>query len=86
MATITISEICPAGFELLQDSESFLDELNDREAIAIFGGKNNKIVYEPSVYETIVTNASDVNSVNTINTVTCVTQCVIEKKLKIKYK
>jgi hypothetical protein len=38
MANIKILELAPAGFELLQDSESFLDELNNRETSTVFGG------------------------------------------------
>lgn len=38
MASITISELRPAGSELFQDSESFLDELTDREMLGIAGG------------------------------------------------
>jgi hypothetical protein len=38
MASITISELRPAGSELFQDSESFLNELNDQEMLAIAGG------------------------------------------------
>jgi hypothetical protein len=41
MATIKISELRPAGAELFQDSESFLDELNSQEMTAIAGGDNN---------------------------------------------
>lgn len=37
MASIKISELRPAGFELFQDSESFLNELGDRE-LAVSGG------------------------------------------------
>jgi hypothetical protein len=38
MASIQISELRPAGFELFQDSESFLNELGDRE-LAVSGGR-----------------------------------------------
>lgn len=34
MANITLSELNVAGTELFQDSESFLNELNDVDAIA----------------------------------------------------
>jgi hypothetical protein len=37
MASIKISELRPAGFELFQDTESFLNELGDRE-LAVSGG------------------------------------------------
>ncbi|MGK7938012.1 MAG: hypothetical protein AB4206_19770 [Xenococcaceae cyanobacterium] len=38
MAKIKISELCPAGSELLQDSENFLNELNDYELENVVGG------------------------------------------------
>ena len=38
MAKIKLSELCPAGSELLQDSESFLTELSDPELENVLGG------------------------------------------------
>lgn len=38
MASIQITELRPAGYELFQDSESFLNELGDQE-LSVFGGK-----------------------------------------------
>ncbi|MCA2708828.1 MAG: hypothetical protein IM473_05960 [Microcystis sp. M015S2] len=38
MANITISELRPAGADLLFDSESFLDYLNDDELYIVSGG------------------------------------------------
>ncbi|GEA28336.1 hypothetical protein MiAbW_02911 [Microcystis aeruginosa NIES-4325] len=38
MANITISELRPAGADLLFDSESFLDYLNDDELCSVSGG------------------------------------------------
>lgn len=38
MANITISELRPAGSELFQDSESFLNELGEREMGSVIGG------------------------------------------------
>jgi bacteriocin-like protein len=38
MAEIKLSELRPAGSDLLQDSESFLNELNDRELENVVGG------------------------------------------------
>ncbi len=37
MASIKITELRPAGSELLVDSESFLNELNEQE-LSIYGG------------------------------------------------
>lgn len=39
MADIKITELLPAGSELFQDSESFLNELNEQE-MSVFGGAN----------------------------------------------
>ncbi|WP_033366594.1 hypothetical protein [Mastigocladopsis repens] len=38
MANIKISELRPAGAELFQDSESFLNELTEREMWGVEGG------------------------------------------------
>ena len=38
MAEIKLSELRPVGSELLQDSESFLNELDDRELENVVGG------------------------------------------------
>ena len=59
MAEIKLSELRPAGSELLEDSESFLNELNDRELENVVGG------------DSIVSVASQNSvSVGTVNTVT----------------
>lgn len=42
MASITISDLRPAGSELFQDSESFLNELTDREMLGIAGGAKKR--------------------------------------------
>ncbi|MEA5502950.1 hypothetical protein VB735_07495 [Halotia wernerae UHCC 0503] len=41
MATITLSQLHAAGFELFQDSESFLNEISDVDSI--FGGYDGYI-------------------------------------------
>jgi hypothetical protein len=67
MANIKISELQPAGSELFQDSESFLQELNDRE-MDVFGGNF-------SGFESVVSaNSGTVYSVNTIKTVSVVSE------------
>jgi hypothetical protein len=38
MAFIKLHELRPAGSELFQDSESYLNELNDQEIANTFGG------------------------------------------------
>ena len=59
MAQLKLSELRPVGSELSQDSESFLEELSDRELDFVAGGN-----------DTVVTQNSQ--SVGTINTVTVV--------------
>jgi hypothetical protein len=41
MAVIKISELRPVGSELFQDSESFLNELNEQEMLATIGGDDD---------------------------------------------
>jgi len=39
MASITICDLCPAGTDLFQDSESFLHELTEQEVGDVLGGR-----------------------------------------------
>ena len=56
-----VSELGPAGSELFQDSESFLEELSDRELDFITGGND---------LDTVVTqNSQTVGSINTVSVV-----------------
>jgi hypothetical protein len=48
MAKLKISELSPAGSELFQDSENFLEELSDRELGLVIGGANNSVVSQNS--------------------------------------
>jgi soluble P-type ATPase len=49
MAKLTISELNPAGAELFQDSENFLEELSDRELGVVVGGADiNSVVTQNS--------------------------------------
>lgn len=41
MATIKLSELQIAGSELFQDSESFINDLNDAASISVHGGDNS---------------------------------------------
>ncbi|MFK0734256.1 MAG: hypothetical protein ACIWVG_24415 [Gloeotrichia echinulata HAB0833] len=41
MATITLSELLHTGAELFQDSESFLNDLNDMDSISVHGGEGS---------------------------------------------
>ncbi|MFN6501266.1 MAG: hypothetical protein RMX65_030315 [Nostoc sp. DedQUE01] len=38
MATIKISDLRPTGSDLFSDSEGYMNELNDNEVDAIYGG------------------------------------------------
>jgi hypothetical protein len=60
MASIKISELRPAGSELFQDSESYLNELNEKEMIVTGGsGSDNNVSvisqYTVSVGVSIIT-------------------------------
>jgi hypothetical protein len=41
MASIKISELRSVGYELFQDSESFLNELNEEEMLTTVGGDDD---------------------------------------------
>jgi hypothetical protein len=45
MASITISDLRPAGTDLFQDSESFLHELTEKEVGDVLGGWWIKILW-----------------------------------------
>lgn len=38
MATISISDICPAGYDLLFDADKYMNDLNDNELNRVVGG------------------------------------------------
>ena len=79
MASIKISELKPAGNELFQDEESFLDELNERETLVIIGGKKKGGDVDISVL-TVYTESIGIS----LQTFSVVTQ-VKKIKIKIKY-
>ncbi|MUL35785.1 hypothetical protein [Gloeocapsopsis dulcis] len=79
MASIKISELKPAGNELFQDEESFLDELNERETLFITGGKKKGDNLDISVL-TVYTESIGIS----LQTFSVVTQ-VKKIKIKIKY-
>ena len=54
MAKIKLSELCPAGSELLQDAESFLTELSDPELENVVGGNSVVIVKPPLILAPII--------------------------------
>ena len=78
MANIKISELRPAGVELFQDNESFLDELNERETLTLLGGKKNNDDVNVSVISQQTVSVGI--SIQTFSVVTEV------KKIKIKIK
>jgi hypothetical protein len=43
MASIKISDLRPSDFDLLGDSESFLDDLSDNDLATINGGRQDPI-------------------------------------------
>ena len=70
MASIKISELRPAGSELFQDSESFLNELSDREMGAIEGGI--RVIGVSLTAQTVVSingNTINANTLGNVNTV-----------------
>ena len=44
MATINIDNLRPAGAELFDDSEGFMDKLSNDEIGSIYGGSNGGVV------------------------------------------
>ena len=71
MASIKISELRPAGSELFQDSESFLNELSDREMGAIEGGAFTVVGVSVSAQTVVSINGNTINA-NTIGNVNTV--------------
>ncbi|KYC37645.1 hypothetical protein WA1_39995 [Scytonema hofmannii PCC 7110] len=73
MANIKISELRPAGSELFQDSESFLNELNEREMAGLEGGGywfvSNGSVGVSITAQTVVGNTVNANTGGNVNTV-----------------
>ena len=57
MAQLKLSELSPAGSELFRDSETFLEELSDRELDFVVGGD--------SVDSVATVNSESVGSINT---------------------
>jgi hypothetical protein len=69
MAEIKLSELRPAGSELLQDSENFLNELNDREIENVVGGDTiNSVASQNSVSVGTVNSITDVGQTQTFVT------------------
>ncbi len=64
MAEIKLSELRPAGSKLLEDSESFLNELNDRELENVVGG-----LFDGTIVSNVTQESISVGSVNTVTDV-----------------
>ncbi len=64
MAEIKLSELRPAGSELLEDSESFLNDLNDRDLENVVGG-----LFDGTIASVATQNSVSVGSVNTVSDV-----------------
>ncbi|OUL37309.1 hypothetical protein BV372_02620 [Nostoc sp. T09] len=71
MAVIKISELRPAGSELFQDSESFLNELNEKEALSLVGGAFTVVGVSVSAQTVVSINGNSINA-NTIGNVNTV--------------
>ncbi|MCC5647542.1 hypothetical protein LC607_32470 [Nostoc sp. CHAB 5824] len=71
MASIKISELRPAGSELFQDSESFLNELNEKETLSLVGGAFTAVGVSVSAQTVVSINGNSVNAntVGNVNTV-----------------
>ncbi|QIR36467.1 hypothetical protein HCG51_06665 [Tolypothrix sp. PCC 7910] len=68
MASIKISELRPAGSELFQDSESFLNELNEKEISTAVGGATvASVVSQASISVGISLLTRSVVTANTFN-------------------
>ncbi|MDJ0532281.1 MAG: hypothetical protein QNJ70_07240 [Xenococcaceae cyanobacterium MO_207.B15] len=69
MAEIKLSELRPAGSELLEDSESFLNELNDRDLENVAGGFSIvSVASQASVSVGSINSFSDVGQTQTFVT------------------
>ncbi len=71
MASIKISELRPAGSELFQDSESFLNELSDRETGNLEGGAVTHVGVSLTAQTVVSINGNTINAntAGNVNTV-----------------
>ena len=71
MASIKISELRPAGSELFQDSESFLNELSEREMGSLEGGAFTAVGVSISEQTVVSVNGNtfNANTLTNVNTV-----------------
>lgn len=82
MATIKVSQLCPAGSELFQDSESFLNELTDRKIDAVVGGDITSVAGLTVCSGDTVSVASVVVSIRTASLWTLVDTKIVSIKTK----
>ncbi|OUL37311.1 hypothetical protein BV372_02630 [Nostoc sp. T09] len=62
MAVIKISELRPVGSELFQDSESFLNELNEKEALSLVGGAFTVVGVSLTAQTVVTANGNTINA------------------------
>ncbi|NEO23443.1 hypothetical protein [Moorena sp. SIO4A5] len=68
MSTIKIAELRPAGSELFQDSESFLNELSDgQEMDMVLGGRGKR---GGNVITSVISNVNTQVNITNINSIT----------------
>jgi hypothetical protein len=76
MSAIKISDLRPAGADLFQDSESFLQELGDNDLVSVQGGRRGfqsiVVIGDISVWAQTVFSANgntiNANTVGAVNT------------------
>ncbi len=64
MAEIQLSNLNPAGSELFQDSESYINELNEQEMGSVVGGLSVNASAISIIGNTVIGNTAVGNSVN----------------------
>lgn len=73
MASIKVTELRPAGSELFQDSESFLNELSDSQIDHVVGGSRRRgggnFLFTINTANTVVGNTINANTFGNVNTV-----------------
>ena len=73
MSSIKIAELRPAGSELFQDSESFLNELSDgQEMDMVLGGGGRKGGRGGNVNTSVVTNVNTQVNITNIHSITAI--------------
>ncbi|WP_041565475.1 hypothetical protein [Nostoc punctiforme] len=75
MSTIKIDNLSVTGSELFDDSESYLDQLSESDALSIQGGLNSTIITVTTVTATTTTAipTTETTAILTIKTITLAT-------------